>query len=216
MKYDGTVYGAKVTVIDSGEGYLQTSVEYEKGDDVVSEAEFKNIRLTDVHIVKKDKDTLEIIAGAKFTIKSGNQYLHSDGTLSETPEEFETDSRGRIDVTNVPAGTYTLHETQAPGGYTAADDIVFTVNEDGTVVNGASVDEVVVLEEIGTHDITLGKSVSGNMGDTSDRFIFTVQFTGDIVPDRLASTFRYADGRVSTHHIIVDDLIFSTLFPYYH
>ena len=205
MKYDGAVYGAKVTVIDSGEGYLQTSVEYEKGDDVVSEAEFKNIRLTDVHIVKKDKDTLEIIAGAKFTIKSGNQYLHSDGTLSETPEEFETDSRGRIDVTNVPAGTYTLHETQAPGGYMAADDIVFTVNEDGTIVNGESVDEVVVLEEIGTHDITLGKSVSGNMGDTSDRFIFTVQFTGDIVPDRLASTFRYADGRVSTYSIIVDE-----------
>lgn len=205
VAYDTTNYEAVVTVLDNGDGSLNTQVEYFKGDEAVSEAEFVNERLFDIHIVKKDKDTLEIIAGAKFTIKSGDQYLHSNGTLSDTPEEFETDSRGRIDVTNVPAGTYTLHETQAPGGYTAADDIVFTVNEDGTVVNGESVDEVVVLEELDTHDITLGKSVSGNMGDTSDRFIFTVHFTGDIVPDQLVSTFCYADGRVSTSHITVGE-----------
>ena len=206
MKYDSATYGAKVTVIDSGEGYLQTSVEYEKGDDVVSEAEFKNTRLTDIHVIKKDADTLEIIPDAKFTIKSAdNKYLHSDGTLSDEIEEFITDSQGRIDVDKVPAGTYTLHETEAPGEYTLAEDIVFSVDEEGVFVNHELVEEVLVLEELSTHDITLGKLVSGNMGNTNDRFIFIVQFTGDIIPDQLVSTFRYADGRVSTHNITVGE-----------
>ena len=175
--YDTTNYEAIVTVIDSGEGYLQTSTEYRKNDAIVSEAEFVNRKLTDLDIVKKDESTLATIPNARFTIISNNKYLHSDGTFSDEPEEFITGSNGYINLEKIPAGTYTLHETRAPEGYIKAADIVFIVDENGIVVNNESVDEITVLEEPITHDIMIGKTVSGSMGDTNKEFEFEIKFS---------------------------------------
>ena len=174
--YDASTYETIVTVIDSGEGYLQTTTEYRKSGKAVSEAEFINKKLADINIVKKDATTLATIPNAKFTLKTNDKYLHSNGTLSDEIEEFVTDNSGHIKVEKVPSGTYTLHETEAPKGYITADDIVFTVDENGTVVNNEAVDEVTVLETRKTQNITIGKMVGGSTGDMNEAFEFEIKF----------------------------------------
>lgn len=89
-----------------------------------------------LHMEKKDRDTNVSLAGAKFTIQATNPddaasrglYVQADGRLAATAYEFVTGSDGTFDVTGLDAGTYTLHETQAPSMYKFVNaDTVFTI-----------------------------------------------------------------------------------------
>ena len=99
-----------------------------------------------LHVEKKDRDTNVSLAGAKFTIKatspddtaSKDLYVQADGRLGSTAYEFTTDEDGVFEVSGLDAGTYTVHETQAPDGYAFVNEdtlvtIAATYNEDGTV-----------------------------------------------------------------------------------
>lgn len=62
------------------------------------------------------------LAGARFTVQNAKgEYLESDGTLSDSSVEHETDAQGVIRIPGVDAGTYTVTETRAPEGYQKID-----------------------------------------------------------------------------------------------
>lgn len=68
-------------------------------------------------------------------------------TLKE--DNVNGDERATVGICTVKLepGTYTLHEVQAPEGYEVADDIIFTINEDGAIcVNDEIVDEITMID----------------------------------------------------------------------
>jgi uncharacterized surface anchored protein len=71
-----------------------------------------------VKIVKKD-DAGNVLAGAKFTLYSGDTALDLFCT---------TDALGLCTISNVPFGTYTVKETVTPAGYETAADQTATVS----------------------------------------------------------------------------------------
>jgi fibro-slime domain-containing protein len=73
------------------------------------------------------------LAGTVFTLKDSN------GNDVAAPD-YESDSDGLITIAYLSPGTYTLTETEVPGGYTALpSDMNITVNTNGTVsVSGLS------------------------------------------------------------------------------
>ena len=104
---------------------------------------------------------------SKVDVSNGNKELEGatltitskDGKdLSNVTSENTTMKASKTDVTfvsqatdtvlsNLPAGEYTLTETTAPDGYTKAESIDFTVNEDGTITVGGSTVDKVTMED---------------------------------------------------------------------
>lgn len=107
-----------------------------------------------VHKQDKDAGTDVGLAGAKFTIQvaqansdtaSRGLYLQEDGSLGSTAYEFTTDASGNISVPRIDEGTYVLHETSAPTGYSLTADTTVKITstmpegEDGTLSLAAEV-----------------------------------------------------------------------------
>ena len=74
------------------------------------------------------------LAGAHFTVKAADgTYLAADGTASAKPVDLVTGADGRISIANLPTGTFTIAETQAPAGYQLpSGTMTLAVNGDGT------------------------------------------------------------------------------------
>ena len=53
----------------------------------------------------------------------------------------------RTETTGLAPGSYTLHEASAPSGYLAAEDIAFTVGNDGTITTDGPVSQVTMVDE---------------------------------------------------------------------
>ena len=83
--------------------------------------------------VKVSKKTLtgegeEGLEGARL------QILDKDGkAVSVDGQEFWTSDGTTKTISNLPVGSYTLHEVEAPNGYYVADDINFEITADGEV-----------------------------------------------------------------------------------
>lgn len=80
---------------------------------------------TKVRISKRDITTDEELSGAKLII------IDEDGNTVE--EWTSTNEAHYIEGKLIVGKTYTLREITAPDGYEIANDIQFTVNEDGSV-----------------------------------------------------------------------------------
>ena len=91
-------------------------------------------RKTEITIRKVGSDDANTdLAGAKLAVKQGNTVI----------EKWITD--GTAHKLSLPAGTYTLCETEAPDGYEVAADIEFQVTGDGKLlINGQAVDTLTV------------------------------------------------------------------------
>ena len=61
-----------------------------------------------LNIIKIDKDSEEVLAGAEFELRDDNDQLVIAGT---------TDEDGQLSFTDIPIGSYQLIETKAPEGY---------------------------------------------------------------------------------------------------
>lgn len=59
------------------------------------------------------------------------KYVQDDGSLADTPYEFETSGTKGFSVSGLDAGTYTIHEMQPEDGYDAIND--FTVRIESTI-----------------------------------------------------------------------------------
>ena len=90
--------------------------------------------MTKVRISKRDITTGEELPGATL------QIIDEDGNVVE--EWVSTDEAHFIEGKLIAGKEYTLRETIAPDGYEIANEIRFTVNEDGSVA------EVVMYDEL--------------------------------------------------------------------
>lgn len=89
---------------------------------------------------------------------AGGVTKHKTTTPAGTTLEFTTGSTPTR-IYKIPAGDYTLSEYQGIGGYTHAENVNFTVNEDGTVVlkDGTKVEDKKLVVENKKTDITIYK-----------------------------------------------------------
>lgn len=72
------------------------------------------MRLTKVDEDKQDT----VLANAAFTIQAVDGcYLAADGSHATDPHEFISDKTGKVSVTGLASGIYTVTETRAPKGY---------------------------------------------------------------------------------------------------
>lgn len=99
-------------------------------------------------VISKQDISGNRISGAQLSVLDQNGAEIADWTSLEGQDRK---------LTLVP-GTYVLHETAAPKGYDIADDMVFTVDETGTVtVDGKSVETVTMVDQESTYPVTIHK-----------------------------------------------------------
>ena len=124
-----------------------------------------------LELIKQDADNEATkIDGVKFTIQatdpddagSKNKYVNDKGILVDDPHEFVTADGGKINVTGLDAGTYTVHEVEGSNpGYNTLDDFTFTIKAEGL-----NKDEGVALDEntaVNTLKVTVQKDDSATM-----------------------------------------------------
>lgn len=131
-------------------------------------------------VISEDGDVVEITAvnnSTKLSISKQDVYgkelpgasmqlLDSEGNVFD---EWVSDGTNHV-VTNLPAGSYTLHEVAAPDGYVIATDIVFEIDEYNTVtINGI---DTQAFDENGVPTIIM-------IDDTTKVHISKIDITGD-------------------------------------
>lgn len=113
-----------------------------------------SITVPDITVVKEDRDTGEVLAGAEYDIidvETEEVVLHVG----------PTDENGEITFTGLTAGTYKLVETVAPEGYNLdEEEHEFTVEVDGSDISISCKDKIItstitaVKESLDDSDIT--------------------------------------------------------------
>lgn len=86
-----------------------------------------------IDLQKKGSDGKEGLEGAKFALKPQGEelYVQQDGSLAADPYAFVTNSDGKVRISGIDEGSYTLHETEPPEGYRAIDeDINLTITSE--------------------------------------------------------------------------------------
>ena len=142
---DGYVKADDITVTISD---ANTSGAYAADQFINGQCEVTNCHTNLVVYKVDDKNGAEFLAGAKFKIMSGNEYVtaskQADGTYiytsaDEVGTEFVTGDSGSFEVDYLPTGSYKLIETGAPEGYIISQtEKAFTIanaNESVTVGN---------------------------------------------------------------------------------
>lgn len=133
-------------VDNANSDYMLADESYEvmlNEDETSSEITFKNALSPDASVIdavtmlsvydepfsvtlyKKDKDTLQGLAGAIINVYDADGVTVYSGV---------TDENGEFKITGIPSGEYSFEEIQAPDGYVLNSLVQsFTVNENGTV-----------------------------------------------------------------------------------
>ena len=86
-----------------------------------------------VDLTKIAGDNGKTLSGAKFTIEDeSGKYLGEDGYWGskDSAKVFETDKDGKLAFSGLDTGKYKLHETAAPSGYSALDNVELTITGD--------------------------------------------------------------------------------------
>ena len=205
------------------------NLEYGKNpEDIVSLISIENGCITYVDtptvisITKKDFDTLDEVPGTGFTVYeaeldgSGN-WIVTDDTKADW-SWITSKGHPEHQLNDLSAGkTYALVETKVPTGYTLADTIFFTINNEGTAIektwtgtgNGHAItfntDEngKIVSADFASRQILGAKLICTNVetGDTNSRwleFSEPMYLTRDMVPTsgtyNLDVSLAYSDG----------------------
>lgn len=91
----------------------------------------------DVKILKttstKDSQNVQPLAKAKLNLTGPKSFRITSGTQPAT--------------VSVPAGDYTLSETEAPKGYQKADNVKFTVTKEGKIMQGDQEVEMITMQD---------------------------------------------------------------------
>ena len=153
VEFQNIPQGLAYTVTEddySSEGYVTSSKNasgtISEENDTVS---FTN-RMLSVSVQKIREDG-SLLPGAKLHIDDGKE-----GTM-KFEEQWESSTSPHL-VENIPVGEYTLVEDNAPEGYTKAEDIKFSIKEDGSVVCNQLTNGVVTMTNtLSSFDIHISK-----------------------------------------------------------
>lgn len=89
---------------------------------------------TTVIITKIDKDTLEALEGVEF------EFFDENG---KSIGKYVTDENGQINLSKIPAGTYTYKETKCLDGYVLDENTyTFTIDEYGNITGDVTVKNI--------------------------------------------------------------------------
>lgn len=89
---------------------------------------------TTVIITKIDKDTLKALEGVEFEFFDGN---------GKSIGKYVTDENGQINLSKIPAGTYTYKETKCLDGYVLDENTyTFTIDEYGNITGDVTVKNI--------------------------------------------------------------------------
>lgn len=116
--------------------------------------------VTKVSISKTDITGDKELAGAALEVRDSNDNVIDAWISDGTPHQ--------INGVLIAGATYTLHEVSAPNGYVVAEDVTFTVNEDGSV-NMVSMVDAPTSVHISKKDITTGKELPGAFLELYDK-----------------------------------------------
>lgn len=114
---------------------LSTAKESVDDGEDVTVAFTNRIKTFPVSILKQDPEG-NYVAGAVLQIKKGGTVVH----------EWTT-AENKTEITELAPGSYTLHEASAPSGYLTAEDIAFTVGNDGTITTDEPVSQIVMIDQ---------------------------------------------------------------------
>lgn len=172
----------------TNEGYILSSevhdIVFKQKDTVtkeyVIEVDVTNIAPEgEIHLVKTDKDTGELLSGVTFQLTAKEDIYSLDGrntliykadqTVSMDPGEdglYVTDESGKINITGLPLGHYELREIQTLEGYvpnTKVYDIDLTYDHSDKAIytKEISVENEKTTTEISKIDATDGKELEG-------------------------------------------------------
>ena len=124
--FDETIHTVTVTLTDNGDGTITAKTD-KTGEEIV----FVN-KATEVKISKIDLISGDMLAGATFRILDQDGGTVDEWVTEETVYEAKGLKIGE---------TYTIHEVQAPAGYTLADDVTFVIDEKGEVTTSGTLTE---------------------------------------------------------------------------
>ncbi|MDE6730267.1 MAG: Cna B domain protein, partial [Oscillospiraceae bacterium] len=147
----GKTYILRETI--APDGYvLATDVEFTVNEDgTVTEVIMKD-DTTKVKISKIDITNDEELPGASLVIIDEDENIIDEWISDKEPHFID----GRL----ITGKTYILREISAPDGYVIAEEIEFTVNEDGTVTEVVMKDDTTKVK-ISKQDMTTGKELPG-------------------------------------------------------
>ena len=107
---------------------------------------------TKVHITKLDITGTTEVVGAELTLSD------SEGNIIDV--WTSTNEAHIIEGVLTAGGTYTLHEEYAPDGYVVANDVTFTVSDNGEIDKVVMYDDTTKVK-ISKRDITTDKELPG-------------------------------------------------------
>ena len=187
VTYDTIVYIVKVQITDSkdSDGTLNITTTTEKNGEAVEEMTFANTFAGTVKLVKTSTEG-KTLPGAEFALYAKNAKGEYELYTADNEKGlYTTDSKGQINVKNLPANDYYFIETKAPAGYIikkASDgtDQKYTfkigiMDGDAGIVENAKVNaELTVENDInGTNSITVTKKITYFDMDTLDEYEMT-------------------------------------------
>lgn len=126
--------------------------------DALSTDENGNATITMVDDTTKVSITKLDIAGEKEVVGAKLQVKDSSGNVVD--EWISTNEAHEIKGVLTAGGTYTLHEEYAPDGYVVANDVTFTVDENGEVTKVTFYDDTTKVH-VSKRDITTNKELPG-------------------------------------------------------
>lgn len=124
-----TITGTVNSATGESDETAAETVEDNQSDIVTFTNEYKGINFG---IFKLNGTTA--LSGAKYEL-----FSYKDNTKTSLGTKT-TQTNGFAGWTAVPAGTYILKETEAPKGYTVSEDILFVLQDDGTIKYAKSQD----------------------------------------------------------------------------
>ena len=147
--------------------------------------------------LKKVDEKGGLLGGTKFTLSRYNETADDNWeVLNDAIAPGETEAENPVTIGNLGIGRYKLHETAAPENYDALPedkDVYFSIydnngtlaikltNSEGADLSPARSDVtlegnvITVSNQRKTTSLKITKTVSGKMGDKTEKFAFTLQ-----------------------------------------
>ena len=156
--------GAKMSiclsVISRDSSYVEGEDEEEQADTTSTSS--STVGTTSIEITSSTNDEeseKKVVSDGVLRYESGDCV---PATLSDGTEATWTSGNEPKKISGLVAGTYYLVETTAPNGYTTAESIMFTMMNDGTIVDkdGKTIkDNKLVMKDRSIADVKTGRSI---------------------------------------------------------